>query len=68
MGLSNVSYCRSVPDDDPLFRGVPPGSSLEVDGVLYIRSADWLSFLEAVSAALRRQEDAGFPDRRRGVS
>lgn len=51
MGLNDVTYCRSVPDDDPLFSGVPHGSSLVVDGILYVRRGDWLPFLEAVSAA-----------------
>lgn len=51
MALNEVTYCRSVPDDDPLFSGVPDGSSLVVDGILYVRSGDWLPFLEALSAA-----------------
>ena len=51
MDLNEVTYCRSVPDDDPLFSGVPDGSSLVVDGILYVRHGDWLPFLEAVSAA-----------------
>lgn len=61
MGLSEIAYCRSIPDDDPLFKGVPAGSTLEVDGVLYIRRRDWLPFLEALSTASKPSSERGMP-------
>lgn len=46
--VSEVEYCRPVPDDDVMFNQVPAGACLQIDGVLYIRQSDWRAFLLSV--------------------
>jgi hypothetical protein len=54
--VAEVEYCRPVPDDDAMFRQVPAGACLEVDGVLYIRQSDWQAFLLSVRQKASLQE------------
>lgn len=63
MALSDIEFCRPVPDDDPLFRGMPAGSTLEADDVLYVRKGDWLPFLEAVFSACSIKKEGGLDGR-----
>lgn len=59
MSLNNVRFCRPIPDDDPLFSGVPLGGALEMDGVLYVRLGDWSAFVESISMASTSLNESG---------
>lgn len=43
-----VEFCRPVPDGDTIFKNVPNGACIEVDGVLYVRQSEWVSFLAQI--------------------
>lgn len=49
--LASVDYCRPLPDGDILFRGLPTGCCLKVDGTLYVRQSEWIAFLERIHRA-----------------
>lgn len=51
MTLSSIEFCRPLPDGDKMFEGVPPGCSLCIDEVLYVRQSEWLNFLESLRSA-----------------
>jgi hypothetical protein len=45
---AGIEFCRPVPDDSPLFANVPNGHTINVDGILYIKESEWLSFLISI--------------------
>lgn len=45
MSSVGIEFCRPVPDDSPLVANVPNGYTVNVDGILYVKESEWLSFL-----------------------
>ena len=45
---SPFEFARAVPDDSPLFQGVPEGSCPCIDGILYVPQSRWLKLLADV--------------------
>lgn len=45
---AEVEFCRPVPDGDAIFRNIPASACIEIDGILYIRQSQWVSFLEEI--------------------
>jgi hypothetical protein len=43
-----IEFCRPVPDDSPIFASVPNGHTINVDGILYVKESEWLSFLISI--------------------
>lgn len=52
----SIEFCRPMPDDSPLLVNVPHGHIVNVDGVLYVRETEWLSFLISVRDRLMNEQ------------
>jgi len=45
---AGIEFCRPVPDDSLIFAKVPDGHTINVDGILYVKESEWLSFLISI--------------------
>lgn len=50
--FAEVEFCRPIPDGDTIFKYVPNGACIEVDGVLYVRQSEWVSFIVQIKKAI----------------
>jgi hypothetical protein len=53
-----IEFCRPVPDDSPIFANVPNGHTINVDGILYVKESEWLSFLISIRDSVLNGEES----------
>lgn len=56
MCSAGIEFCRPIPDDSPLLRNVPNGHTLSVDGIVYVKESEWLSFLTMIRDRLTNEK------------
>lgn len=58
MSSAGIEFCRPVPDDSRIFFNVPNGHTVNVDGIVYVKESEWLSFLLTIRDRLINEEQS----------